>query len=440
MATKRKPTQLEAAKRGEATREMERVAKDEGIPLRDVVEKVGAGRIVIPANHNHQGLEAKGVGMELRTKVNANIGNSTICSGIENELDKLRTAIKYGADAVMDLSTGGDLDKIRIAIINESPVPVGTVPVYEAAREVDGKGEELDPRRLLDIIEKQGRQGVDFITVHCGILRDHLPLAEKRLMGIVSRGGSLMAAWMKKHGKENPLYQNFDDLLDIARTYDMTLSLGDGLRPGCLEDSSDEAQFAELEVLGSLVERSRKAGVQAMVEGPGHIPINEIEMNIKKQIEICDSAPFYVLGPVVTDVAPGYDHITSAIGGALAAYFGAAMLCYVTPKEHLGLPGVEDVRQGVVAARIAAHAGDIARNVKGSREWDRKMSMARFAFDWERQFSLSMDPERAREFKMVTEDEEEERYCTMCGPEFCAMKITKEKVLEEDKEKREDSN
>ncbi len=411
---------------------MEAVAREEGLSAEEVRREVAAGRMVIPANPAHKILKPAGIGMILRTKVNANIGNSSVCSGIEEEIAKMRRAVEFGSDTVMDLSTGGDLDRIRTAILEKCPVPLGTVPVYQAVKEAGGSGEELDPDVLLEVIDRQGRQGVDYITVHCGILQDHLPLAEKRLMGIVSRGGSLMAAWMKAHGKENPLYERFDDLLEIAAKYDMTLSLGDGLRPGCLADASDEAQFAELEVLGDLVRRARAAGVQAMVEGPGHIPVDQIRMNVEKEIELCDGAPFYVLGPVVTDIAPGYDHITSAIGGALAAFFGASMLCYVTPMEHLGLPGIEDVRRGVVAARIAAHAADVARGIPGAREKDDAMARARIAFDWERQFELAMDPLTARKLRNTGEQGEEVDYCTMCGPEFCAMRVSKRALGKEE--------
>ena len=424
MTEKDPGTQLERAARGEITPEMEKVARKEGLSPEKVREEVAAGRMVIPANPSHRGMEPIGIGMACRTKVNANIGNSSLCSGIEEEIAKMRRAVQFGADTVMDLSTGGDLDKIRTAILAECPVPLGTVPIYQAVKEAGGKGEDLDPDRLLEVIDRQGSQGVDYITVHCGVLRDHLPLAGKRVMGIVSRGGSLMAAWMKAHGEENPLYARFDDLLEIARRHDMTLSLGDGLRPGCLADASDDAQFAELRVLGELVRRARKAGVQAMVEGPGHIPLDQIRMNVEREIQECDGAPFYLLGPVVTDVAPGYDHLTSAIGGTLAAFFGASMLCYVTPMEHLGLPGVEDVRRGVIASRIAAHAADVARGRPGARDWDDAMARARIVFDWEKQFELAMDPERARELRSGGDKTEEVDYCTMCGPEFCAMRIS----------------
>ena len=417
-------TQLQRAARGEITAEMEAVARKEGLSPEEVRQEVAAGRMVIPANPSHPGMEPIGIGRACRTKVNANIGNSSLCSGIDEEIAKMLRAVKFGADTVMDLSTGGDLDKIRTAILGKCPVPLGTVPIYQAVKEVGGKGEDLDPDGILEVIDRQGRQGVDYITVHCGILREHLPLAEKRVTGIVSRGGSLLAAWMKARGRQNPLYEKFDDLLEIAGRHDMTLSLGDGLRPGCLADASDEAQFAELRVLGELVRRARKAGVQAMVEGPGHIPVDQIQMNIEREIEECDGAPFYVLGPIVTDVAPGYDHITSAIGGTLAAFYGASMLCYVTPMEHLGLPGIEDVRRGVIASRIAAHAADIARGRGRARAWDDAMARARIVFDWEKQFDLAMDPERARELRNRGNQADGGNYCTMCGPDFCAMRIS----------------
>jgi phosphomethylpyrimidine synthase len=331
-------------------------------------------------------------------KINANIGNSAVTSDTEGELDKLHAAIHFGADTVMDLSTGKDIDQIRKAIIDASPVPIGTVPIYQMLEELGGSIEDMKPQHFLDMVEHQAKQGVDYMTVHCGVLLEHLHLTTGRVTGIVSRGGSLIARWMIAHRKQNPLYEHFDELCEIMRQYDVTWSLGDGLRPGSLADASDAAQFAELEVLGQLVRRSWEIGSQVMVEGPGHVPMDQIEMNVKKQIEICHGAPFYVLGPLVTDIAPGYDHITSAIGAALAGWSGAAMLCYVTPKEHLGLPDLEDVRQGVIAYKIAAHAADVARGRPGARDRDDALSKARFEFDWNEQFRLSLDPERAREY------------------------------------------
>jgi len=419
-------TQLLRARQGLLTPEMEAVARLEGLSPETIRSEVAAGRMVIPANPRHRIERPAGIGLACRTKVNANIGNSALCSGMAEEIRKLEWAVRLGSDTVMDLSTGGEIDRIREEILARSPVPVGTVPIYQAVREVGDQGERLDPERLLEVIDRQGAQGVDYITVHCALLRAHLPLAARRVTGIVSRGGSLMAGWMRRHGEENPLYARFDDLLAIARRHDMTLSLGDGLRPGCLADASDAAQFAELEAMGELVGRARAAGVQAMVEGPGHIPLHQIQRNVELQQRLCDGAPFYVLGPVVTDIAPGYDHITSAIGGALAAWFGASMLCYVTPREHLGLPDAEDVRQGVIAARIAAHAADVARGRPGARDPDDAMARARFAFDWEGQFGLAMDPETARRLRTQGLPEGVSDHCTMCGPEFCAMKLSRE--------------
>jgi phosphomethylpyrimidine synthase len=389
--------------------------------------ELASGRAVIPANIHHLNLKPAGIGTNLRCKVNANIGNSSLSSNIEEELDKLTTAVKYGADTVMDLSTGGDIDAIRGAIIRHSEVPVGTVPIYQAARSVS-RVEELTTDDMIDVIESQARQGVDYMTVHCGLLFEHLPLANQRLIGIVSRGGSLMAHWMLHHHRQNPLYTEFDKVLEICRRYDVTLSLGDGLRPGCLADASDRAQFAELETLGELARRCWEKDVQVMIEGPGHVPFDQIDMNVAKEREICADAPFYVLGPVVTDVAPGYDHITSAIGATMAAYAGAAMLCYVTPKEHLGLPNAGDVKAGLIAYKIAAHAADIARRRPGARDWDDQISQARVAFDWERQFQLAMDPDTARAMHDETLPQDafkQADYCSMCGPQFCAMRLGK---------------
>jgi len=343
-------------------------------------------------------------------------------------LEKLRWSLRWGADTVMDLSTGGDIPGIRNAILRTSPVPVGTVPLYEALARVPTVY-DLNIDVMLEVIEEQARQGVDYMTIHCAILREHLPLVEGRLTGIVSRGGSLVAKWMSVHGQENPLFAHFDELCDILRSYDVTWSLGDGLRPGSLADASDAAQFAELRVMGQLALRAWERGCQVMIEGPGHVPMDQIEMNIRRQQEWCHEAPFYVLGPVVTDVAPGYDHITSAIGGAMAAWYGASMLCYVTPKEHLGLPDLEDVRQGVIAYKIAAHAADVARGRPHARDRDDALSRARYRFDWAEQFRLALDPETARrmhEETMPAEDRRTSQYCSMCGPKFCAMKTTEE--------------
>jgi len=410
------------------------VAVAENRPEEFIRERVEAGRVVIPANRNHTRLEPIGIGGELYTKVNANIGNSALSSCPEAELAKLEMAVRCGADTVMDLSTGPDVDRIRTAILEHSTVPVGTVPIYEAVCHVESP-EDLSAELLLEVIAKQAEQGVDYMTLHVGLLREHVPLARKRLMGIVSRGGAILAKWMQCHTEQNPLYTHFDRILKICREHDVTLSLGDGLRPGCLADASDEAQFAELTVLGELVGRCREGGVQAMVEGPGHVPLHQIQMNMEREEQLCDGAPFYVLGPVVADCAPGYDHITSAIGGTLAAYYGAAMLCYVTPKEHLGLPNADDVRVGVVAHRIAAHAADIALGKPGARDRDDAISRARLEFDWEKQFALALDPDRARSLReeslaerVVPEAREQNqtdqgKYCTMCGPKFCSMKV-----------------
>ena len=417
-------SQLHQARRGVITGEMRHVARSEGLDPEVVRAELAAGRLIIPANENHPELEPIGIGLATRCKVNANIGNSPLASGIDGELDKLRTSIRYGADTVMDLSTGGDIVAIREAIVRNSTAPVGTVPLYEAAERVE-EIEDISEDLLLEIIDLQARQGVDFMTIHCGLLREHLSLLHTRLTGIVSRGGALMARWMLHHGEQNPLYTCYDAILDICRQHDVSLSLGDGLRPGCQADASDEAQFAELDVLGELTERAWAADVQVMVEGPGHIPFNEIEMNVRRQQERCHGAPFYVLGPLVTDIAAGYDHINSAIGGTMAAFHGAAILCYVTPREHLGLPTLDDVREGIIAHRIAAHAADIARGLPGARERDDAMSRARYRFDWGRQLELALDGDRARDLRrsdLADGDVGSDDFCTMCGPKFCSMK------------------
>ena len=424
-------TQLLKARAGTVSPEMEAVAIKERRDVEFIRERVASGRIVIPANINHKGLSPVGIGRELTTKINANIGNSALSSCPKKELEKLDISVKYGADTIMDLSTGGDISSIRKSIIEHSTIPVGTVPIYEATARAGG-GTKLSAEIILKVIEEQAEQGVDYMTIHAGLLRAHVPLALKRKLKIVSRGGALMAQWMELFDSENPIYTNFDRILEVCRKYDVTLSLGDGLRPGCLADASDAAQFAELETLGELVNRSRKAGVQAMVEGPGHIPFDQIEMNMRREREICDDAPFYILGPIVTDCAPGYDHLVGAIGGTMGAYHGAAMLCYVTPKEHIGLPEKEDVRNGLIAFRIAAHAADIALKKPGARERDDAISDAREAFDWERQFELAMDPDRAREYRTSALKESggaatahgDSRFCTMCGPDFCSMRIS----------------
>jgi phosphomethylpyrimidine synthase len=423
-------TQIEAARRGVTTPEMEFVAAREKLSPELVRSETARGRMVIPANREHlkRGLEPMAIGIKAKCKINANIGNSAVTSDIDNELAKLRLAVELGSDTVMDLSTGGDIDAIREAIIAHSPVPVGTVPIYQAVQKVK-KVEDLTEEDFLEIVEHQARQGVDYMTIHAGVLRDHVPLTTHRTTGIVSRGGSLIALWMIAHKKENPLYTRFDDLCDIMRAYDVTWSLGDGLRPGSIADASDAAQFAELRTLGELTRRARDRGCQVMVEGPGHIPMDQIALNMERQAIECDEAPFYVLGPLVTDIAPGYDHITSAIGAALAGWHGASMLCYVTPKEHLGLPEVEDVRQGVVAYKIAAHAADLARHRPGARDRDDALSRARYSFDWESQFNLSLDPATARRMHDETLPQEAFKtaeFCSMCGPKFCSMRITED--------------
>ncbi|MBN1588747.1 MAG: phosphomethylpyrimidine synthase ThiC [Pirellulales bacterium] len=419
-------TQIEQARGGIVTPEMEAVARAEQLDPREVCREVGQGRMVIPANRVHlaKALEVIGIGTASRTKINANLGNSPLSSDTQCELRKLECAVRYGADTVMDLSTGKDINTTRQQIIDAASVPVGTVPIYQMAEQLDDIV-DMRPVDFLDIVEQQAQQGVDYMTIHCALLREHVPLTNHRLTGIVSRGGSLVAQWMTVHGEENPFFTHFEQLCDIMREYDVTWSLGDGLRPGCLADASDAAQFAELRVMGELTRRAWDRGCQVMVEGPGHIPMDQIEMNIRRQQEWCHGAPFYVLGPVVTDVAPGYDHITSAIGGAMAAWYGASMLCYVTPKEHLGLPDLDDVRQGVIAHKLAAHAADIARGRVGARERDDAMSRARYAFDWEGQFRLALDGDTARRMREETLSETDGvRYCSMCGPKFCSMKNT----------------
>jgi phosphomethylpyrimidine synthase len=424
-------TQLERARAGEFTEEMEFCAQREGLAAELIRDEVAAGRMVIPANTEHlkAKLEPMCIGIAAKCKINANIGNSAVTSDLEGETSKLNEAVEYGADTVMDLSTGKNIDEIRKAIIAESKVPIGTVPIYQMLEELGGDIEEMKPQHFLDMCEHQAKQGVDYMTVHCAVLLEHLHLTMNRVTGIVSRGGSLIAKWMMAHRKQNPLYTHFDDLCDIMREYDVTWSLGDGLRPGSIADASDDAQFAELETIGELVQRGWEKGTQVMVEGPGHIPMHEIDMNVKKQIDICQGAPFYVLGPLVTDIAPGYDHITSAIGAALAGWSGAAMLCYVTPKEHLGLPEKKDVRDGVIAYKIAAHAADLARKRPGVQERDDALSKARFEFDWNEQFRLSLDPETARRMHDETLPQDvfkSAHFCSMCGPKYCSMKITEE--------------
>ena len=433
-------TQIESARKGTITPEMEYVARREDLAVELIRDEVARGRMVIPANVNHlkQKLEPMGIGVAAKCKINANIGNSAVTGTAEGEVEKLHTAVNLGSDTVMDLSTGGNIDAIRQAIIAESTVPIGTVPVYQIIQNVKDP-RDITPRMLLDMVEHQAKQGVDYMTIHAGVLLEHVPLTRDRITGIVSRGGSLMAAWMVAHHQQNAWYTHFDELCEIMKAYDVTFSLGDGLRPGCLADANDAAQFAELKTLGELTLKAWEHGCQVMVEGPGHIPMHLVKMNIEKQRDLCHEAPFYVLGPLVTDIAPGYDHITSAIGAAIAAEAGAAMLCYVTPKEHLGLPNKDDVRQGVIAYKIAAHAGDIARGRKNARDRDDELSKARFEFDWNKQFELSLDPETARRMHDETLPQDvfkSAKFCSMCGPKFCSMRITQDlRKLADDAEK-----
>jgi phosphomethylpyrimidine synthase len=429
-------SQMHYARQGIVTEEMDYVAKRENLPSSLIREEVARGRMVIPANINHPNLEPMAIGIASLCKVNANLGASPNSSDINEELDKLRMAVKYGADTVMDLSTGGgDLDKIRTAIINESVVPIGTVPIYQALESVHGNFDNFTEDDFLHIIEKHAQQGVDYMTIHAGLLIEHLPLTRSRITGIVSRGGGIIAKWMLHHKRQNPLYTRYSDIMDIFKKYDVTFSLGDSLRPGCTHDASDDAQLAELKTLGQLTRRAWEDDLQVMVEGPGHVPMDQIEFNVRKQMEECSEAPFYVLGPLVTDIAPGYDHITSAIGAAMAGWYGTAMLCYVTPKEHLGLPNAEDVRNGLIAYKIAAHAADIARHRPGARDRDDELSRARYNFDWNKQFELSLDPERAKEYHDETLPEDiykTAEFCSMCGPKFCPMqtKIEDEELAE----------
>ena len=426
------PTQMYYAKKGVITPEMNYVAQTEALNPELVRSEVATGKMIIPANIHHENLLPMAIGREAKTKINANIGNSSLSSDICAELEKLQICLKYGADTVMDLSTGGDLDAIRSAIIANSTVPIGTVPMYQIIHDIK-EVENLTADDILKTLEKQARQGVSYFTIHAGFLLKFMPLVAKRKMGIVSRGGSLTASWMMHHHKENPFYEAFDDILEICAAHDVALSLGDGLRPGCLYDATDEAQLSELRVLGELTLRAWEKNVQVMIEGPGHIPLNQIEYNMKIERELCHGAPFYVLGPLPTDIGAGYDHITSAIGGTMAAFYGASMLCYVTPKEHLGLPNANDVREGIVAHKIAAHAADVALGKAGAIERDHAMSDARYAFDWNRQFELSLDPERARELhdeSLPQESFKKAEFCSMCGPKFCAYKISKNLMKE----------
>jgi phosphomethylpyrimidine synthase len=422
-------TQLAKARRGEVTPEMEAVACAEGVDLQTLIRDAAQGRVVIPANMGHRGLRPIGIGSGLAVKVNANIGTSSDHADPAEELQKLEAAREAGADTVMDLSTGGDIDAIRRLILERSPLPVGTVPVYQAAIEVaERKGGivHMTPDDIFEVIKRHAKDGVDFVTVHCGVTMSTLERlkAQGRIMDIVSRGGAFLTTWMIYNEQENPLYEHFDRLLEIAQLYDVTLSLGDGLRPGCLADATDRPQIQELLLLGELTERAWAEEVQVMIEGPGHVPLDQVATNIQLEKKLCKGAPFYVLGPLVTDVAPGYDHIVCAIGGALAAYHGADFLCYVTPAEHLKLPTPQDVREGVIATRIAGHAADVARGLARAREWDDEIARARKALDWERQIQLSIDPLKARQYRQESRPELDE-VCTMCG-KFCAIKMVRE--------------
>ncbi len=419
-------TQLEHARLGNITDAMRRVAEREGhLTAEQVRDEVAAGRMVIPANTVHLGyhLDPMSIGRASRTKINANIGASPVSSGTDEEVEKMEWSVKWGADTIMDLSTGGDLDACRDAIIRKSSVPVGTVPIYSMI--IDRKIEDLNREIVLDVLEHQAKQGVDYFTIHAGVLQEHLPLVKERLIGIVSRGGSMLAKWMIHHDKQNLMHTLWEDICDVMRRYDVTFSIGDGLRPGGLADASDRAQLAELYTLGGLTERAWKKGVQVMIEGPGHVPLDQIEYNMKLQRAVCHGAPFYVLGPLVTDIFPGYDHITSCIGATNAAYHGASMLCYVTPKEHVGLPKKDDVKQGCIAYKIAAHAADIALGVPGTRDRDDELTKARAALNWERHFELSFDPDTARAYHDEDLDVDTD-FCAMCGHDWCSVRISKE--------------
>jgi phosphomethylpyrimidine synthase len=416
-------SQMHYARQGVITDEMQFVAFREKLTPELVRDEVGRGRMIIPANVNHPELEPMSIGVASLCKINANIGNSAVTSNIDEELKKLHTAVHYGADTVMDLSTGGEIHEIRDAILRHSPVPIGTVPIYEAISRVR-RVEDLTASVMLEVIEEQAAQGVDYMTIHAGVLIQYVPMVAKRITGIVSRGGAILAQWMTHHHKQNFLYECFEDICKIFKKYDVSFSLGDGLRPGCIADASDEAQFAELKTLGELTKIAWNHDVQVMIEGPGHIPMHKIKEQVDLENDYCYEAPFYTLGPLVTDIAPGYDHITSAIGAAMIGWYGASMLCYVTPKEHLGLPNEKDVKDGIIAYKIAAHAADIARERPGARDRDDALSYARYKFDWEKQFELSLDPETARSMHDETLPDEHYKgaaFCSMCGPKFCSM-------------------
>src|SRR5437660_8628638 len=416
-------SQMHYARRGLITEEMLYVADREKLPPTAIRDEVASGRMIIPSNINHPELEPMCIGLASLCKINANIGNSAITSNVDEELRKLHTAVQFGADTVMDLSTGGDIHQTREALLRHAPVPIGTVPIYEAVS-LAKRIEDLSADLMLEVIEEQAAQGVDYMTIHAGVLIQYLPLITQRITGIVSRGGAILAQWMAHHHRQNFLYERFDDITKIFAKHDVSYSLGDGLRPGCIADASDEAQFAELRTLGELTRKAWESDVQVMIEGPGHVPMDKIQEQVEKEVDWCSGAPFYTLGPLVTDIAPGYDHITSAIGAAMIGWHGAAMLCYVTPKEHLGLPNDKDVKDGIIAYKIAAHAADVARHRPGARDRDDALSWARYNFDWEKQFALSLDPETARAMHDETLPDDfykEAKFCSMCGPKFCSM-------------------
>jgi phosphomethylpyrimidine synthase len=425
----RNVSQMHYARQGVITSEMEYIAIRENVSPDFVRDEVARGRAIIPANINHPESEPMIIGRNFLVKINANIGNSAVSSSIEEEVEKMRWATRWGADNIMDLSTGKNIHTTREWIIRNSPVPIGTVPIYQALEKVNGKAEDLTWEVYRDTLIEQAEQGVDYFTIHAGVLLRYVPLTAKRMTGIVSRGGSIMAAWCLAHHQENFLYTHFEDICEIMKIYDVSFSLGDGLRPGSIADANDEAQFAELETLGELTKIAWQHDVQVMVEGPGHVPMHLIKENMDKQLEICNEAPFYTLGPLTTDIAPGYDHITSAIGAAMIGWFGTAMLCYVTPKEHLGLPNKNDVREGVITYKIAAHAADLAKGHKGAQDRDNALSKARFEFRWHDQFNLSLDPERAIEYHdetLPSEGAKIAHFCSMCGPKFCSMRISQD--------------
>ena len=422
-------SQMHYARRGIVTEEMAFAAAREGVDPEFVRSELARGRAILPANRCHPEVEPMVIGTNFLVKINANIGNSAVSSSVAEEVEKLQWALRWGADTVMDLSTGKDIHATREAILRNSPVPIGTVPIYQALEKVDGVPEDLNIDVFLETLVEQAEQGVDYFTIHAGVLLRYVPLTAGRLTGIVSRGGSILAKWCLAHHEENFLYTHFERICELMKRYDVSFSLGDGLRPGCLADANDEAQFAELETLGELTRIAWKHDVQVMIEGPGHVPMHLVRENVEKQKEVCQEAPFYTLGPLVTDVAPGYDHITSAIGAAMIGWYGTAMLCYVTPKEHLGLPNRQDVKDGVIAYKIAAHAADVAKGHPRARDWDDALSRARFEFRWEDQFNLGLDPETAREFHDETlpaEAAKTAHFCSMCGPHFCSMKITED--------------